>query len=80
MPITANFICACGDLETAVRIHMDYRGRGVGEKAIKWAIARTREKGCHIIQLTSDKQRIGALRFYEKPGFTATHEGFKLKL
>jgi len=63
-----------------VRIHRDYRGRGLGSEFIRWAIARARERGCSIVQLTSDKQRPDALRFYESLGFTASHEGFKLRL
>lgn len=63
-----------------VRIARNYRGKGFGSKFINWAINRATEKGCSIVQLTSDKQRPEALRFYESLGFEATHEGFKLKL
>ena len=63
-----------------VRIHKDCRGQGLGTKFFEWAIARAKEKGCNLVQLTSDKQRPDAIRFYENLGFEATHEGFKLKL
>jgi GNAT superfamily N-acetyltransferase len=63
-----------------VRIHRDHRGRGLGSEFIRWAIERARERGCSMVQLTSDKQRADALRFYESLGFTASHEGFKLHL
>ena len=63
-----------------VRIHEDFRGRGFGEEMFNHAIERARERGCSMVQLTSDKQRPDAIRFYEKLGFTASHEGFKLKL
>ena len=63
-----------------VRIHPDYRGRGLGTTLIEWSIEAARKRQCRIIQLTSDKQRPEALKFYESLGFTATHEGFKLKL
>jgi ribosomal protein S18 acetylase RimI-like enzyme len=63
-----------------VRIAKNYRAKGLGSKFINWAIARARERNCSIVQLTSDKQRLDALRFYESLGFEATHEGFKLKL
>ena len=63
-----------------VRIHRDHRGRGLGEQFFAWAIERARERNCLLVQLTSDKQRPDALRFYERLGFEATHEGFKLKL
>ena len=63
-----------------VRIHRDHRGRGLGSEFMRWAIERARERGCSIVQLTSDKQRPDALRFYESLGFSASHEGFKLRL
>lgn len=63
-----------------VRIGKNYRGKGLGSKFINWAITRAGERNCAIVQLTSDKQRPAALRFYESLGFEATHEGFKLKL
>ena len=62
----------------AVRIRSDYRGKGIGEQVFKWAIERAKEKRAHLIQLTTDKQRPEALRFYEKLGFKASHEGMKL--
>ncbi|WP_258105478.1 GNAT family N-acetyltransferase [Marinoscillum sp. MHG1-6] len=64
----------------AVRIREDQRGMGVGEKMFQWAINRAKERGAHLVQLTSDKKRPGALRFYEKLGFKASHEGMKLHL
>jgi GNAT superfamily N-acetyltransferase len=63
-----------------VRIHKDYRGKGLGQYFFEWAIERAKEKGCHLVQLTSDKKRPDALRFYERLGFKASHEGFKLQL
>ncbi|PSW16930.1 N-acetyltransferase [Photobacterium sanctipauli] len=67
-------------LVEGVRVHEDYRGRGYGEAFFEHAIATAKSKGCSLIQLTSDKARPDALRFYEKLGFTASHEGFKLAL
>ena len=64
----------------AVRIREDQRGKGIGQKMFLWAIDRARERKAHLIQLTTDKKRQGALRFYEKLGFQATHEGMKLHL
>lgn len=63
-----------------VRISREYRGHGLGREFISWAIDRAKHRHCSIVQLTSDKQRPGALRFYESLGFRATHEGFKLKI
>lgn len=63
-----------------VRTSAAVRGKGVGTQLIKWAIQRAEERGCHLVQLTTDKNRPHALRFYERLGFKATHEGLKLKL
>ena len=63
-----------------VRIAKTHRGKGLGASFINWAIERATERNCQIVQLTSDKQRPDAIRFYESLGFNATHEGFKLKL
>ncbi len=67
-------------LVEGVRINSKFRGRGLGTRLLRWAIARAKDKHCTIVQLTSDKQRPDALRFYEDLGFNATHEGFKLKI
>lgn len=63
-----------------VRVAGTHRGKGLGSILIEWAIRRAREMDCSIVQLTSDKQRTDAIRFYESLGFKASHEGFKLKL
>ncbi len=63
-----------------VRTSASTRGKGLGTKLIEFAIERAKEKGCHLAQLTTDKQRDDALKFYQKLGFQATHEGMKLKL
>ncbi|MVM34517.1 GNAT family N-acetyltransferase [Spirosoma sp. HMF4905] len=64
----------------AVRVHSAYRGQGIGTKLFTYAIDRAREKGCNMVQLTTDKKRPKAIQFYETLGFVATHEGMKLKL
>ncbi|MFE9020226.1 GNAT family N-acetyltransferase [Streptomyces sp. NPDC007808] len=64
----------------AVRIHADERGSGLGTLLIEWAIEESRRQGCQLVQLTSDKTRTDAHRFYERLGFTASHVGFKLQL
>ena len=63
-----------------VRIHSEFRGKGLGSEILKWAINRAKERNCNLVQLTSDKQRPDAIRFYESLGFVASHEGFKLKI
>ena len=62
----------------AVRVREDKRGNGLGEKLFKWAIHRASEKGAHLLQLTTDKRRPEAINFYEKLGFSSSHEGMKL--
>lgn len=64
----------------AVRVASHLQGRGVGEALLRWAFRRAERRGCGLVQLTSDKQRGDAHRFYERLGMTATHEGFKLAL
>lgn len=64
----------------AVRTNSRYRGQGIGTKVFEYAINRAKEKGCHVVQLTTDKTRKDAFRFYERLGFKASHEGMKLKL
>lgn len=63
----------------AVRVHTDARGLGLGSTLMRWAIDESRANGCTLVQLTSDKTRTDAHRFYERLGFVATHEGYKLK-
>ncbi len=63
-----------------VRIASHARSHGIGRRLFQWAIERARARGCHMLQLTSDKARPDAVRFYEGLGFVASHEGMKLKL
>ena len=63
-----------------VRVAAPHRGQGLGRTMIEWAIGQAREHGCGLVQLTSDKRRHDAVRFYESLGFTASHEGLKLPL
>lgn len=64
----------------AVRVRSDQRGGGLGETLIRWAVATARAEGCVMVQLTTDKSRVDAHRFYERLGFTNTHLGYKLPL
>ena len=63
-----------------VRVDSEVRSRGVGRELFEWAIERARQRNCHMVQLTSDKARPDAIRFYENLGFVASHEGMKLHL
>jgi GNAT superfamily N-acetyltransferase len=63
-----------------VHIRADQRGNGLGSQLVQWAVDRCREAGCGLVQLTSNKSRLDAHRFYRKLGFEPSHEGFKLFL
>ncbi|MFI2641637.1 GNAT family N-acetyltransferase [Streptomyces sp. NPDC018610] len=63
-----------------VRVHADERGSGLGTRLVEWAIEESRRAGCQLVQLTSDRSRTDAHRFYERLGFEASHVGFKLPL
>lgn len=64
----------------AVQTRADLRGRGIGEAMIRFAIARGREAGARLVQLTSNNKREAAHRFYARLGFAQSHAGFKMKL
>lgn len=64
----------------AVRVRKDRRSSGVGAEMFQLAIDEARRRGCALVQLTTDKSRPDAHRFYERLGFIASHEGLKLEL
>ncbi len=68
-----------GQIEN-VRIASDTRGGGIGRQMIEWAIEQCREHDCGLVQLTTDKSRSDAIRFYKSLGFVDSHEGMKLSL
>ncbi len=63
-----------------VRVDATLRSKGVGRAMFEWAIARAKQRSCHLVQLTMDKSRPDTRRFYEGLGFQATHDGMKLHL
>ena len=64
----------------AVRVASGHRGKGLGREIFLRAIELARSEGCSLVQLTTDKKRADAHRFYENLGFVASHEGMKLAL
>ena len=68
-----------GQIE-AVRVAESHRGAGIGEAFFSWAIEQCRARGCNLVQLTTDKTRQDAHRFYAALGFDPSHIGYKLKL
>jgi GNAT superfamily N-acetyltransferase len=63
-----------------VHVRADKRNLGLGSEMMRWAIGRCRERNCGLVQLTSNKKRLDAHRFYERLGFQKSHEGFKYYL
>lgn len=63
-----------------VHVAARHRSKGIGRTMIEWALERARLRGCARVQLTSNKLRKDAHRFYERLGFVATSEGMKLAL
>ncbi|MEU4400416.1 GNAT family N-acetyltransferase [Micromonospora orduensis] len=67
-------------LVESVRVRSDRRGQGLGRELMTWAVDQARQRGCALVQLTTDKTRADAHRFYIGLGFVASHEGMKLAL
>lgn len=57
-----------------------YRSRGVGTAMFHYAVERARARNCVVVQLTTDRSREDARRFYERLGFVPSHYGMKLRL
>lgn len=68
-----------GQIE-GVRVSAPHRGQRIGEVMVQWAIERCRDQGCRLVQLTTDRTRADAHRFWERLGFEASHVGMKLPL
>jgi GNAT superfamily N-acetyltransferase len=64
----------------AVRVSREQRGGGIGRAMMQWALDRARDRGCGVAQLTTDKRRAEAHRFYESLGFAPSHVGMKLTI
>ncbi|MEI3853490.1 MULTISPECIES: GNAT family N-acetyltransferase [unclassified Ensifer] len=64
----------------AVQTREDMRGRGIGERMMRHAIAEARDRGAKKVRLTSNAVRSDAHRFYERLGFTRSHFGFLMPL
>jgi GNAT superfamily N-acetyltransferase len=64
----------------AVRVARERRDGGIGAAMMRWAVEQARHRGCSLVQLTTDKRRSDAHRFYRRLGFEASHEGMKLML
>ena len=64
----------------SVKVKAARRSGGIGARMIAFAEGYAREQGARAMELTSNKTRKDAHRFYERLGFARSHEGFKKKL
>lgn len=64
----------------SVRVDRRFQNQGIGSRMMRWAIERARDRGAHVVQLTTHHTRVEAHRFYERLGFQGTHLGMKLSL
>lgn len=64
----------------SVHVAPERRGQGIGALMVAHALAFARENGAGIAELTSNKERPDAHRFYVRLGFEQSHEGFKMVL
>jgi GNAT superfamily N-acetyltransferase len=64
----------------SVRVDKRFQSQGIGSEMMKWAMDRARQRGAHVLQLTTHKSRVDAHRFYERLGFQGSHLGMKLSL
>mgnify|MGYP001293317094 CR=1 FL=1 len=64
----------------SVRVDKRFQSQGIGSQMMKWTVERARQRGAHVVQLTTHKTRLDAHRFYERLGFKGSHLGMKLSL
>jgi GNAT superfamily N-acetyltransferase len=64
----------------SVRVDKRFQSQGIGSQMMKWSIERAKQRGAHMVQLTTHKTRVDAHRFYERLGFKGSHLGMKLSL
>jgi GNAT superfamily N-acetyltransferase len=64
----------------SVRVDKRFQNQGIGSQMMMWTIERAKERGAHVVQLTTHKARLDAHRFYERLGFEGSHLGMKIQL
>jgi GNAT superfamily N-acetyltransferase len=64
----------------SVRVDKRFQSQGIGGEMMKWSMERARQRGAHVVQLTTHKTRLDAHRFYERLGFKGSHRGMKISL
>lgn len=76
-------LVGCGRLRAKIEsVHVlpGLRSTGIGTAMMQHAIETARARGAGIVELSSNKRRPAAHRFYARLGFANSHEGFKLVL
>ncbi len=71
--------CIRAEVE-GVRIKPSFQRLGLGKFMFNWVKNKAIEKGCGILQLTTNKSRVSANEFYKNIGFIDTHNGMKMIL
>lgn len=64
----------------SVRVDKRFQSQGIGSEMMRWTVERAKQRGAHVVQLTTHKTRVDAHRFYERLGFKGSHLGMKLNL
>lgn len=64
----------------ALFVAQDFRGQGIGEAMIHWAIDAAKARGCRFISINTHKSRERAHKFYKRLGFKPSHVGFTQEL
>jgi len=64
----------------SVRVDKRFQSQGIGSEMMKWAMERAKQRGAHVVQLTTHKSRVEAHRFYARLGFKGSHLGMKMNL
>ncbi|RDI60170.1 GNAT family N-acetyltransferase [Microvirga subterranea] len=64
----------------SVKVKAARRSQGIGAKMMEFAEKYARTRGAAMLELSSNKTRTNAHRFYERLGFARSHEGFKKRL
>ena len=64
----------------SVRVDKRFQSQGIGSQMMKWAMERAKQRGAHVVQLTTHNTRVDAHRFYERLGFKGSHRGMKRSL
>ena len=64
----------------SVRVDKRFQSQGIGSEMMKWSMERAKQRGAHVVQLTTHKSRVDAHRFYERLGFKGSHLGMKMSL